>query len=79
MILEIESHHGDTLLFGKSRAFATLQQQLAEIENLYDAESDNFVLLLCRTYGWSVISKTEADFVGYIYDRDTQNLLTIHI
>lgn len=79
MILEIESHLGDTWLLGKNRPFATLKQQLAETENLYDAESDNFVLLLCRSYGYAVISKTEADSVDYIYDRDTQNLLTIHI
>ncbi len=83
MIIEIESYCGDTLLFGKKRTFAVLEEQLTEIESLYDSSAlpnDDFILLLCRRYGWTVLSETEANQVGtdYIYDRDTRKILTIN-
>lgn len=82
MILEIESYRGDTLLFGKNRTFATLKQQFAEAENSYDAGSDNFISFLCRNYDLAMFPQAEPNIntvVDYIYDHDTQNLLTIHI
>ena len=78
MIIEIESHCGDVLLFGKHRTAFALQQQLAEIEKLYDKANDNFISLLCRNYGWSILPEAEANVADYIYDRDTQKLLSMH-
>lgn len=79
MILEVESYRGDTLLFGKNRTTATLKQQLAEAEKLYDAESDNFIAFLCRNYDFTMLTQPDTNTeIDYVYDRDTQRLLTIH-
>ncbi len=72
MIIEIEYYKKDTLLSGKSRSCCELQNQFAATEFMYDKETDNFIELLCRNYGWTVI---ETDILpDYVYDRDVQKL-----
>ena len=73
MVLEIEYYKKDTLLSGKSRSFCELQKQLEAAEFMYDPGTDNFVELLCRNYGWTVI---KADILpDYVYDRDVKNFI----
>lgn len=72
-ILEIEYYQKDTLLWGKNISKAVLKKQLEEIEITYDHEEDNFIELLCRKYGWTVLQTKESP--DYIYDRDTGMLL----
>ena len=71
MILCIESHLGDTYLSGKYRTKTELKQ-LLHTESLRDVETDNFLPLLCRLYGWEETAETEPDFT---WDRDTELLL----
>ena len=72
MILCIESHLGDTYLSGKYRTKTELNRQLLHTEAIRDVENDNFLLLLCRLYGWEVTMEDSAD---YTWDRDTELLL----
>lgn len=72
MILCIESHLGDTCLSGKARTKNELKQQLLHAEAIRDVETDNFLPLLCRLYGWQEIAEDAAD---YTWDRDTGILL----
>ena len=72
MLLCIESHLGDTYLSGKARTRNELKQQLLHAEAIRDVENDNFLLLLCRLYGWEVTMEDSAD---YTWDRDTELLL----
>lgn len=73
MILNIEYYKGDTLLSGKQASAAELRQQLAVIEKIYDKAEDNFVELLCRKYGWTILDTDEPP--DCIYDRDTRILI----
>lgn len=73
MILEIEYYKGDMFLYGKNISKAKLNEQLMKTEKLYDKDSDNFITLFCRLYGWTVFSEScKPDF---IYDRDTMKLI----
>ena len=72
MILCIESHLGDICLSGKARTKSELKRQLLHAESIRDVENDNFLLLLCRLYGWEVTMEDSAD---YTWDRDTELLL----
>ena len=72
MILCIESHLGDTYLSGKARTKSELNRQLLHTEAIRDVEKDNFLLLLCRLYGWE---ETAEDAADYTWDRDTELLL----
>ncbi|MDE5582613.1 MAG: hypothetical protein K2J08_02760 [Ruminococcus sp.] len=72
MIIEIEYYKGNIMLSGKSISFAELKKQLETTENIHDAETDNFIELLCRNYQWTV---TETDMIqDYVYDRDVRKL-----
>lgn len=73
MIIEIEYYKGDELLYGNDISKSDLKKQLSEIENSYDRLEDNFVSLLCRRFGWNVLSTD--DLPDFIYDRDTGLLL----
>ena len=68
MILCVESWKGDTYLTGRKRTISELSCQIRQVELLFDRKTDNFVPLLCRLYGWEVISETPADCT---YDADT--------
>lgn len=57
MLLEIESYKRDTLLYGKNISEIMLKQQIHKIEKLNDKNSDNFVELLCRMYGWNILNE----------------------
>ena len=71
MILCIESWKGDTYLTGKKRTISELSCQIRQVERIFDRETDNFIPMLCRLYGWDVISN-ELDVVpDYTYDADT--------
>ena len=75
MLICIESWKGDTLLNGKTRSRSVLAQELARVESLYDRETDNFVPLLCRLYGWTVV---EVEGIpDCTYDRDTGLILPL--
>ncbi len=71
MILCIESWKGDTYLTGKKRTISELTWQIRQVEQLYDRKTDNFVPLLCRLYGWEVISADPAPIPDDTYDADT--------
>ena len=71
MILCIESWKGDTYLTGKKRPIAELSCQIRQVEQLFDRETDNFIPLLCRLYGWEVISTAAETVSDYTYDADT--------
>ncbi|MDE6425409.1 MAG: hypothetical protein K2K89_04635 [Ruminococcus sp.] len=72
MILEIEHYKKDTLLSGKSVSFFELKKHLETTENIHDYETDNFIEILCRNYGYIII---ETDIMpDYIYDRDAGKL-----
>lgn len=68
MIIEIEFYQGDTLLSGKQIPYVEFVRQLKDIEADYDSAQDNFVALLCRRYGWTIVETSEPPV--YIYDRD---------
>lgn len=70
MIIEIEYYQGDMLLSGKQISYAEFLKQLRKIESDYDREQDNFIALLCRRYGWTIIETL--DNPVYVYDRDIQ-------
>lgn len=70
MIIEIEYYQGDMLLSGKQISYAEFLKQLRKIESDYDKEQDNFIALLCRRYGWTIIETL--DNPVYVYDRDIQ-------
>lgn len=70
MIVELEYYQGDTLLSGKQISYAEFLKQLRKIESDYDREQDNFIALLCRRYGWTIIETLENPV--YVYDRDIQ-------
>ena len=57
---------------GKARTKSELKRQLLHTEAIRDVENDNFLLLLCRLYGWEVTMEDSAD---YTWDRDTELLL----
>lgn len=69
MLIEIEYYKGDVILTGKSRGAAVLKRQLAETEQLYARETDNFTELLCGRFGWTRIQTDVPP--DYVYDRDT--------
>ena len=71
MILCIESWKGDTYLSGKKRTISELNCQIRQAERLFDRETENFVPLLCRMYGWEVISLASDVVPDYTYDADT--------
>ena len=71
MIVCIESWKGDRYLSGKSRAISELRNQIRETEHLYDREADNLVPLLCRVYGWEIVTVSADTVPDYIYDADT--------
>ena len=75
MIICIESWKGDVLLSGKTRLRSVLIQELARVESLYDRETDNFVPLLCRMYGWTAVEGGETP--DMTYDRDTGLMLPL--
>ena len=75
MLICIESWKRDTLLTGKTRARSVLAQELARVESLYDRETDNFLPLLCRLYGWTVVDVEEIP--DMTYDRDTGLILPL--
>ena len=77
MILCIESWKGDIYLTGKKISLRDLKGQIWEVERLFDREMDNFVPLLCRMYGWEVISVASDTVPDYIYDADTGLVCTI--
>lgn len=70
MIIEIEYYQGDMLLSGKQISYAEFLKQLRKIESDCDKEQDNFIALLCRRYGWTIIETL--DNPVYVYDRDIQ-------
>ena len=43
-----------------------------DVERICDRQEDNFIELLCRMYGWTVISEDEDP--EYTYDRDVGKL-----
>lgn len=72
MILEIEYYKKDTLLSGRTVSFSELKKQLETTENIHDTETDNFIEMLCRNYGYIII---EADIMpDYVYDRDIEKI-----
>ena len=73
MLICIESWKGDTLLTGKTRPRSVLAQELARVESLYDRETDNFLPMLCRMYGWTAVESEEIP--DMTYDRDTGLIL----
>ena len=73
MILEIEFWKGDILLQGRKTPRHELQKQLKHIEEIYDRDSDNFVELLCRVYGWTKVDPS-GDPPSVTFDRDTMLL-----
>ena len=75
MIICIESCKRDTYLTGKKRSLAQLKNQIREAEGLYDRAEDNFVPLLCRMYGWEVVSVSPDTVPDYTYDADTGLML----
>lgn len=77
MILEIEYYKGDTLLSGNRTNAAVLRKQMSETKKLCDQTEDNFIGLLCRLYGWTVIQTSVQP--DHIYDRDTQKLIEINM
>lgn len=70
MILEIEYYKKDTLLSGRTVGFAELKRQLETTEMLCD--TDNFVEMLCRSYGYIVIDSDVPP--DYVYDRDIEKI-----
>lgn len=72
MIIEIEYYKGNIMLSGKSVSFSELKKQFETIENIHDAETDNFIELLCRNYQWTVIET--GIMTDYVYDRDIRKL-----
>lgn len=72
MIVEIESHNGDVVLYGRNIRELELREQIKEIETAYDKDIDNFVELLCRRFGWDIADIDEIP--DYTYDRDTEKL-----
>ena len=71
MILCIESWKGDIYLTRKKISLRDLKGQIREVERLFDRETDNFIPLLCRMYGWEVISAAAETVSDYTYDADT--------
>lgn len=72
MIFEIEYYKKDTLLSGRKVSFAELKKQLETVENIHDHETDNFIEVLCRNYGYIVIENNTTP--DYVYDRDIEKL-----
>lgn len=75
MLVEIEYYKEKVLLYGKKRTYAEFRRQMEEIEAIYDKTEDNFVALLGRRHGWTVIGcdMVDEDMVPvYVYDRDTE-------
>ena len=71
MILCIESWKGDTYLTGKKISIRDLKGQIREVERLFDQKTDNFIPLLCRLYGWEMISAAPDTVPDCTYDVDT--------
>lgn len=71
-IVEIEYYKGDVFLYGKNISETKLKWQISEIEKSYDRDEDNFVELLCRRFGWTVIETD--DVPDFTYDRDVEML-----
>ncbi|MBO5387295.1 MAG: hypothetical protein J6A59_04050 [Lachnospiraceae bacterium] len=69
MVVEIEYYKGDVLIYGNNVSGHVLKKQLIEIENYYDKLEDNFVNLLCRRFGWTVLNIDALP--DFTYDRDT--------
>lgn len=76
MTIEIEYFKGDTLLYGEKVSFDELKQQIKTVESLYDPNEDNFVVLLCRMYHWSIADYDQR--AEYIYDRDIKKWIEVH-
>ncbi len=75
MLVEIEYYKEKVLLYGKKRTYAEFRRQMEEIEAIYDKTEDNFVALLGRRHGLTVIGcdMVDEDMVPvYVYDRDTE-------
>lgn len=72
MILEIEYYKKDTMLSGKSVSLAGLKRQIETVENIYYSETDNFIEMLCRNYGYMVAENNITP--DYVYDRDIRKL-----
>lgn len=68
MVICIEYWKGDTYLRGKNVPLQELKSQIRSVEMLFDPDEDNFVLMLCRMYGWEPAEECVPD---YTYDRDT--------
>ncbi|MBO5034536.1 MAG: hypothetical protein J6C43_02870 [Oscillospiraceae bacterium] len=75
MTIEIEYFKGDTWLYGEKVSFDELKQQIKTVESLYDPNEDNFVVLLCRMYHWSIADCDQR--AEYIYDRDTEKWIKV--
>ena len=71
MILCIESWKGDTFLTGKKRTLPQLTRQIRQVEADFDRETDNFIPLLCRMYGWEAVCTSPDTVPDYTYDADT--------
>ena len=72
MLIEIEYYRRDTKLYGSRITRGELKEQIRMVEALYDRETDNFIALLCRRYGWT--ETAASDVPEYTYDRDTGRL-----
>ncbi|MCM1506229.1 MAG: hypothetical protein NC177_03710 [Ruminococcus flavefaciens] len=72
MLLEIEYYKKDTILSGKTVSFAALKKQLETVENIHDSETDNFIEIMCRIYGYIFIENNVTP--DYVYDRDIRKL-----
>ena len=71
MIICIEYWKGDAFLTGQKISAFELKQQLNQVERIYDKYEDNFILLLCRMYGWECVDVSEDVLPDFTYDRDT--------
>ncbi len=60
------------MLSGKSVSFSALKKQFESTKDIYDHETDNFIEILCRNYGYIIIKNDIMP--DYIYDRDAGKL-----
>lgn len=74
MILCIEYWNKDTYLTGKAISQGELAKQMKQVEACFDPQTDNFIPLLCRMYGWEPIDCLDV-VPDITYDRDTGILL----
>ncbi len=71
MILCIEYWNRDTYLAGKSISQRELHRQIKQVETSVDPQTDNYIPLLCRMYGWELITEDTDIVPDATYDRDT--------